>query len=84
MIISPEQFLIALFVLAGPLPKSFLFLTISDNYSNYPNLLLMVNKSKKIEVNERIKPNIINGLDSTFSSCFGVLFEEDKFLSFFF
>ena len=63
--------------------KSFLFLTISDNYSNYPNLLLMVNKSKKIEVNERIKPNIINGLDLTFSSCLGVLFEEDKFLSFF-
>ncbi len=43
----------------------------------------MVNKSKKIEVNERIKPNIINGLDLTFSSCLGVLFEEDKFLSFF-
>ncbi len=43
----------------------------------------MVNKSKKIEVNERIKPNIINGLDLTFSSCLGGLFEEDKFLSFF-
>ena len=63
--------------------KSFLFLTISDNYSNHPNLLLMVNKSKKIEVNERIKPNIINGLDLPFSSCLGVFFEEDKFLSFF-
>ncbi|WP_032525879.1 hypothetical protein [Prochlorococcus marinus] len=63
--------------------KSFLFLTISDNYSNQPNLLLMVNKSKKIEVNERIKPNIINGLDLMFSSCLGLLFEEDKFLSFF-
>ena len=43
----------------------------------------MVNKSKKIEVNEMMKPNIINGLDLTFSSCLGVLFEEDKFLSFF-
>ena len=60
-----------------------MFLTISDNYSNHPNLLLMVNKSKKIEVNERIKPNIINGLDLTFSSWLDVLFEEDKFLSFF-
>jgi len=28
----------------------------------------MVNKSKKMEVNERINPNIINGLDLTFSS----------------
>ena len=28
----------------------------------------MVNKSKKMEVNEMIKPNIINGLDLTFSS----------------
>ena len=43
----------------------------------------MVNKSKKIEVNEIMKPNIINGLDLTFSFCLGVLFEEDKFLSFF-
>ena len=43
----------------------------------------MVNKSKKIEVNEMIKPNIINGLDLTFSSCLGLFFEEDKFLSFF-
>lgn len=63
--------------------KSFLFLTISDNYSNYPNLLFMVNKSKKIEVKDMIKPNIINGLDLTFSSCLGELDEEDKFLSFF-
>ena len=59
-----------------------MLLTISDNYSNHPNLLLMVNKSKKIEVNEMMEPNIINGLDLTFSSCIGVLFEEDKFLSF--
>ena len=43
----------------------------------------MVNKSKMIEVNEMIKPNIINGLDLTFSSCLTSLFEEDKFLSFF-
>ena len=28
----------------------------------------MVNKSKKMEVNEMRKPNIINGLDLTFSS----------------
>jgi len=43
----------------------------------------MVNKSKKIEVNEMIKPNIINGLDLTFSSFFTLYFEEGKFLSFF-
>ena len=44
----------------------------------------MVNKSKKMEVNEMIKPNIINGLDFTFSSCLGVLLEEEEFLPFFF
>ena len=43
----------------------------------------MVNKSKKIEVNEMIKPNIINGLDFTFSSFLSLFFEEEKFLSFF-
>jgi len=42
-----------------------------------------VNKSKKIEVNEMIKPNIINGLDLTFSSFLSLLFEEEKLLSFF-
>ncbi len=42
----------------------------------------MVNKSKKIEVNEMIKPNIINGLDLTFSFL-SLFFEEGKFLSFF-
>jgi len=44
----------------------------------------MVNKSKKIEVNEMIKPNIINGLDLTFSSFLSLFFEERKFLSFFY
>ncbi|GIR04388.1 MAG: hypothetical protein CM15mP15_1270 [Prochlorococcus sp.] len=43
----------------------------------------MVNKSKNMELNEMIKPNIISGLDLTFSSCLGLLFEEDTFLSFF-
>jgi len=42
----------------------------------------MVNKSKKIEVNEMIKPNIINGLDLKFSSFLSLFFEEDKFLFF--
>ena len=41
----------------------------------------MVNKSKKMEVNEMIKPNIINGLDLTLSSSLGFFFEEIKFLS---
>ena len=43
----------------------------------------MVNKSKNIEVNEMTKPNIINGLDLTFSSSLGLILEEDRFLSFF-
>ena len=43
----------------------------------------MVNKSKNMDVNEITKPNIINGLDLTFSSCLGLLFGEDRFLSFF-
>ena len=42
----------------------------------------MVNKSKNMEVNEMIKPNIINGLDLTFSFL-SSLFEGEKFLSFF-
>ena len=40
----------------------------------------MVNKSKNIEVNEMIKPKIINGLDLTFSSL-GLFLEDAKFLS---
>jgi len=30
-----------------------------------------------------IKPNTINGLDLPFSSILGLLFDEDRFLSFF-
>ena len=51
-----------------------------SNYSYHPNLLLMVNKSKKMEVNEMIKPNIINGLDLTFSSSLGLFLEDTKLL----
>ena len=43
----------------------------------------MVNKSKKMEVKEMIKPKIINGLDLTFSSFLSLFFEEGRFLSFF-
>ena len=43
----------------------------------------MVNKSKKMEVNEMIKPNTIKGLDLTFSSLLSEVSEEEKFLSFF-
>ena len=43
----------------------------------------MVNKSKNIEVNEMIKPNIINGLDLTFSSSLGLFLEDAKLLSLF-
>ena len=42
----------------------------------------MVNKSKKMEVNERIKPNIINDLDLKFSSSLGLFLEDTKFLFF--
>ena len=41
-----------------------------------------MNKSKKIEVNEIIKPNIISGLDLTFSSSLGLFLEDTKLLSF--
>ncbi len=41
----------------------------------------MVNKSKNMEVNEMTKPNIINGLDLTFSSSLR-LFLEDTMLLF--
>ena len=40
----------------------------------------MVNKSKNMEVNDMTKPNIINGLDLTFSSL--RLFLEDNKLLF--
>ena len=40
----------------------------------------MVNKSKKIEVNEMTKPNIINGLDLTFSSSLRLFLEDAKLL----
>ena len=50
---------------------------------NHPNLLLMVNKSKNMEVNEMIKPNIINGLDLTISSStLGLFLDDTKLLSF--
>ena len=38
----------------------------------------MVNKSKNIEVNEMIIPNIINGLDLTFSSSLWLFLEDVK------
>ena len=41
----------------------------------------MVNKSKKMEVNESIKPNIIKGLDLTFSSSLGVFLEDANLIS---
>ena len=40
----------------------------------------MVNKSKNIEVKERTKPNIINGLDLTFSSSLGFFSEETRLI----
>jgi len=40
----------------------------------------MVNKSKNMELNERTKPNIINGLDLIFSSSLGLFLEDTKLL----
>ena len=40
----------------------------------------MVNKSKKMEVNEMIKPNIISGLDFTFFSSLGLFLEDTTLL----
>ena len=42
----------------------------------------MVNKSNNMEVNEMIKPNIINGLDLTLTSFLSLILDEE-FLSFF-
>ena len=39
-----------------------------------------MNKSKNMEVNEMTKPNIINGLDLTFSSSLRLFLEDTKFL----
>ena len=40
----------------------------------------MVNKSKNMEVNEMTKPNIINGLDLTFSSFLELFLEDTELL----
>ena len=40
----------------------------------------MVNKSRNMEVNEMTKPNIINGLDLTFSSSLRLFLEDTKLL----
>ena len=40
----------------------------------------MVNKSKNMEVNEMTNPNIINGLDLTFSTSLGIFSEVTKLL----
>ena len=44
----------------------------------------MVNKSKNIEVNEMIKPNMINGLDLKLSSSLGLFLEDTNLLFFLF
>ena len=40
----------------------------------------MVNKSKKMEDNEMTKPNIINGLDLTFSSSLELFLEDTELI----
>lgn len=48
-----------------------------------PNLFFIVNKSKNIEVIERIKPNIIKDLDFSVVFSSGNFLEEYKFVPFF-
>ena len=43
----------------------------------------MVNRSKNIEINEMIKPEIINGLDLTFSSSLLLFLGDTRMVSFF-
>ena len=40
----------------------------------------MVNKSKNMEVNEMTKPNIINGLDLSFSSSLELFLEDTELI----
>ena len=40
----------------------------------------MVNKSKNMDVNEMTKPNIINGLDLTFSSSLELFLEDTELI----
>ena len=51
------------------------------NYSNQPNLLFIVCRSKNIEDNEIMKPNIIKGFDFSLTLLTGKLVDEDEFLS---
>ena len=50
---------------------------------NQPNLLLIVKKSKIIELIEIIKPNVINDLDGLLTLSSGIFLSEDNFFSFF-
>ena len=53
------------------------------NYLNHPNLLFIVKRSKNIDDNEIIKPNIINGFDFSLTFFTLILLDEDAFLSLF-
>ncbi len=47
----------------------------------YPNLFFIVKRSRKIDNNEIIKPNIINGFDLSLSCLTGILVDKEEFLS---
>ena len=51
------------------------------NYLSQPNLFFIIKKSKNIELIEMIKPNIINGLDFSFTLSSRIFLDEDNFLS---
>ena len=53
------------------------------NYSYHPNLLFIVKRSKKIDDNEIMKPNIINGFDFSLTCLTGILLDKVKFSSLF-
>ena len=48
------------------------------NHIYHPNLLLIVNKSKKIEVSDIKKPEIINGFDFLITFSSRTLLEDDS------
>jgi len=52
-------------------------------YSSHPNLFLIVNKSKSIELIDMMKPIIINGLDLSLTFLYAIFPEEIKLSSFF-
>ena len=54
-----------------------------NNYSYYPNLLLIVKSNKRIDDSEIIKPDIIKGFDFSLTFLLETSSFKDSFLSLF-